>query len=79
MYRKSGHQPTMLTDCFIQETCPWFFEMRDLIDERPNVVPSGLGNGSSEMDCQSSQTVQELRVTVMMSTGWRALLLHDGV
>jgi hypothetical protein len=34
----------------IEETCPWFFEMRELIGERPNIVPSGLGNGSSEMD-----------------------------
>ena len=34
----------------IQETCPWFFEMRELIGERPNIVPSGLGNGNSEMD-----------------------------
>jgi hypothetical protein len=34
-------KPTMLTNCFIQETCPWFFEMRDVIGERPNVVPSG--------------------------------------
>jgi len=34
----------------IQETCPWFFEMRELIGEHPNIVPSGLGNGNSEMD-----------------------------
>ncbi|KIM82048.1 hypothetical protein PILCRDRAFT_8279 [Piloderma croceum F 1598] len=34
----------------IQETCPWFFEMRELIGERPNIVPSSLGNGNSGMD-----------------------------
>jgi len=34
----------------IQETCPWFFKMCELIGERPNIVPSGLGNGNSEMD-----------------------------
>ena len=34
----------------IQETCPWFFEMCELIGERPNIVPSGLGNGNSGMD-----------------------------
>ncbi|KIM78692.1 hypothetical protein PILCRDRAFT_10917 [Piloderma croceum F 1598] len=34
----------------IQETCPWFFEMRELIGERPNIVPSSLGNGNSRMD-----------------------------
>ena len=34
----------------IKESCPWFFEMWDLIGEHPNIVPSGLGNGTSEMD-----------------------------
>ena len=37
----------------IKESCPWFFEMRELIGERPNVVPSGLGNGTSEMSMTS--------------------------
>jgi len=37
----------------IKESCPWFFEMRELIGERPNVVPSGLGNGTSEMNMGS--------------------------
>ena len=34
----------------IKESCPWFFEMWDLIGKRPNIVPLGLGNGTSEMD-----------------------------
>jgi hypothetical protein len=34
----------------IQETCPWFFKMCELIGEHPNIVPSSLGNGNSEMD-----------------------------
>jgi hypothetical protein len=37
----------------IKESCPWFFEMRELIGERPNIVPSGLGNGESKTDMSS--------------------------
>ncbi|KAK7471958.1 hypothetical protein VKT23_000065 [Stygiomarasmius scandens] len=29
---------------------PWYFEMRDLIAERPNSNPVGLGNGLTEVD-----------------------------
>ena len=28
----------------IKDACPWFFDMRDLIAEQPNLVPTGLGN-----------------------------------
>lgn len=34
----------------IKESCPWFFEMRELIAERPNIVPAGLGNSESGID-----------------------------
>lgn len=34
----------------ISATCPWFFEMRDLIAERPNMVPVGLGNSTTDID-----------------------------
>jgi hypothetical protein len=34
----------------IKETCPWFFEMRELIGERPNLNPTGLGNSTTEID-----------------------------
>jgi hypothetical protein len=37
----------------IKESCLWFFEMRDLIGKHPNVVPSGLGNGTSDMSMTS--------------------------
>jgi hypothetical protein len=37
----------------IKETCPWFFEMRDLIAERPNLIPTGLGNSTTEIDLTS--------------------------
>lgn len=34
----------------IRSSCPWFFEMRDLIAERPNIVPAGLGNSTDVID-----------------------------
>jgi hypothetical protein len=40
----------MLELAIIQETCPWFFKMCELIGKCPNIVPSGLRNGNSEMD-----------------------------
>ncbi|KAJ7835272.1 hypothetical protein B0H14DRAFT_3871181 [Mycena olivaceomarginata] len=34
----------------ISASCPWFFEMRELIGQRPNLIPVGLGNSESEFD-----------------------------
>ncbi|EIN04728.1 hypothetical protein PUNSTDRAFT_138373 [Punctularia strigosozonata HHB-11173 SS5] len=34
----------------IKSKFPWFFEIRNLIAERPNVTPVGIGNSSSEFD-----------------------------
>ncbi|KAJ7740072.1 hypothetical protein B0H16DRAFT_1694319 [Mycena metata] len=34
----------------IQAHSPWFWQMRSLIGERPNLRPVGLGNNASEMD-----------------------------
>ncbi|KAJ6592762.1 hypothetical protein B0H19DRAFT_1365121 [Mycena capillaripes] len=34
----------------IKADFPWFFRMRSLIGERPNLVPTGLGNNDSEYD-----------------------------
>ncbi|KAF8149304.1 hypothetical protein K438DRAFT_2086789 [Mycena galopus ATCC 62051] len=34
----------------IAEECPWFFEMRELIGQRPNVVPVGLGISETGID-----------------------------
>ena len=36
----------------IKAGAPWFFEMRSLISERPNLVPMGVGNGSSAINCE---------------------------
>ncbi|KAJ7745147.1 hypothetical protein B0H16DRAFT_1856801 [Mycena metata] len=34
----------------IKEDSPWFFHMRSLVGERPNLVHTGLGNNDSEVD-----------------------------
>jgi hypothetical protein len=34
----------------IREQFPWYFEMKDLVSERPNVKPVGIGNSGSEID-----------------------------
>lgn len=34
----------------IESVCPWFFEMKLLISERPNVVPIGLGNNLTPIE-----------------------------
>ncbi|KAJ7734192.1 hypothetical protein DFH07DRAFT_967741 [Mycena maculata] len=34
----------------ISSTCPWFFDMRELIAQRPNLIPIGLGHSGSEFD-----------------------------
>ncbi|KAJ7435296.1 hypothetical protein B0H11DRAFT_1937702 [Mycena galericulata] len=31
----------------ISDSCPWFFDMRNLIAQRPNLVPTGLGHSST--------------------------------
>ncbi|KAJ7759920.1 hypothetical protein B0H16DRAFT_1456634 [Mycena metata] len=34
----------------ISASCPWFFDMRDLIAQRPNLVPVGLGHSATGFD-----------------------------
>ncbi|KAF7791807.1 hypothetical protein EIP86_002831 [Pleurotus ostreatoroseus] len=34
----------------IKLTCPWFFEMRELMGERPNKITAGVGNSQDEID-----------------------------
>jgi hypothetical protein len=34
----------------IKEAWPWFFEHRELIGERPNSIPTGIGNSGSAVD-----------------------------
>lgn len=39
----------------ISDSCPWFFEMRELIGERPNIIPTGVGNGSSTINIDDEE------------------------
>ncbi|KAF7333257.1 hypothetical protein MSAN_02427800 [Mycena sanguinolenta] len=34
----------------ISQDCPWFFDMRNLIAQRPNLVPTGVGHGGTAVD-----------------------------
>jgi hypothetical protein len=37
----------------IRDSSPWFFEMKDLVSERPNIIPVGIGHSLSEIDMSS--------------------------
>lgn len=43
-----SHQP--LSTAEISKTCPWFFDMCDLIAQQPNLVPTGIGNSDTPID-----------------------------
>ena len=34
----------------VKKRCPWYFTLKGLISERPNLVPVGLGNNATEYD-----------------------------
>src|SRR5271170_7326808 len=50
----SNSSITLATDIYhleiIKAGFPWLWEMKELISERPNVVPVGLGNNNAEID-----------------------------
>lgn len=41
---------TTLCQALISKDIPWFFEMKELIGERPNMIPVGIGNSGSDPD-----------------------------
>ena len=41
---------TVLHTAIIKGKCPWFFHLKAIIDERPSLVPAGIGNNSSGYD-----------------------------
>jgi hypothetical protein len=43
----------------IKEGSPWFFEVRGLISERPNLVPVGIGNNNSTIDMAPYLTIDD--------------------
>lgn len=34
----------------VEEVCPWYFQMKGIIGERPNMKPVGVGNSTSPVD-----------------------------
>ena len=44
----------------IKSTFPWLWEMKDLISERPNITPVGLGNSESTIDMSIYDTGYKL-------------------
>ncbi|KAJ7268517.1 hypothetical protein C8J57DRAFT_1325338 [Mycena rebaudengoi] len=34
----------------ISAKCPWYFDMRNLIGQRPNLVPTGVGHSGTAVD-----------------------------
>jgi hypothetical protein len=34
----------------IKDSFPWLWKLKELIDERPSLVPTGLGNNENEID-----------------------------
>ena len=39
-----------LSTAEVKKKCPWYFTLKGLISERPNAVPVGLGNNTTEYD-----------------------------
>jgi hypothetical protein len=46
------HTDEVLRECIdlVLESWPWFLEMRELIAECPNIIPSGIGNNMTGID-----------------------------
>jgi hypothetical protein len=34
----------------VEKVCPWYFQIKCIVGERPNVKPVGIGNSASELD-----------------------------
>ncbi|KAJ7790658.1 hypothetical protein B0H14DRAFT_3568945 [Mycena olivaceomarginata] len=51
----------------ICEECPWFFDMRNLIAQRPNLVPTGVGNSTTSVS----------NGVIIPLTQWGALIGDD--
>lgn len=47
---ESSYPPAHAAKDLIKKDSPWFFHMRSLVGERPNLVHAGLGNNDSEVD-----------------------------
>ncbi|KAJ6483496.1 hypothetical protein C8R47DRAFT_255954 [Mycena vitilis] len=71
----------------ICDKCPWYFEMRNLIGQRPNLKPTGLGNSQSAVATgvilqgtvsASEAGTQQEEEEEEEEDGTSSVLLHDG-
>ncbi|KAJ3767428.1 hypothetical protein FB446DRAFT_775574 [Lentinula raphanica] len=44
----------------VEKTCPWYFEMKGLVAERPSRNPVGLGNSESGIDLSALDAAEDL-------------------
>jgi hypothetical protein len=54
----------------VKEKCPWYWNLKAIISDRPSVVPTGLGNNSSRydvslLDATSSHPASEFDTDVL--------------
>ena len=40
----------LLPKAEVKKVCPWYFRMKQILGERPNAKPVGIGNSTSELD-----------------------------
>ncbi|KAF8189655.1 hypothetical protein BJ912DRAFT_966029 [Pholiota molesta] len=59
--------------------CPWFLQMRDLIAQRPNIIPVGIGNSSSDIDFSVLQDTSISNDTETEATSDGYDILNDNV
>jgi hypothetical protein len=56
----------------VKKVSPWFFNLRDLVSNRPNLVPHGLGNNDSQIDSSILLASSEVDSEVGLDSGWAA-------
>ncbi|KAF8155850.1 hypothetical protein B0H34DRAFT_675962 [Crassisporium funariophilum] len=56
-----GHMETLgkTGEAEVNANCPWFFEMCNIIAERPNLVPTSISHSSSSINMSVLQSVNE--------------------
>jgi hypothetical protein len=56
----------------VKKISPWFFQLRDLVSNCPNLVPHGLGNNDSQIDSSILLASSEVNSEVGLDSGWGA-------
>jgi hypothetical protein len=61
----------MITSETVKEVSPWFFNLRQLVSNRPNLVPHGLGNNEYMIDTSILlASTSEFESDVGLDSGW---------